>query len=84
MQTRNPARPLRAFWMLWSGLFLSGIGSSLSGFAFGIWVFQETGSTMQFALTNLAFVLPYALLAPIAGTFVDRWDRRRTMIGAGR
>ena len=70
--------------MLWSGLFLSGIGSSLSGFAFGIWVFQETGSTMQFALTNLAFVLPYALLAPIAGTFVDRWDRRRTMIGAGR
>ena len=82
MQTRKPARPLRAFWMLWTGLFLSGIGSSLSSFAFGIWVFQKTGSTMQFALTNLAFVLPYALLAPIAGTFVDRWDRRWTMIGA--
>lgn len=82
MQIRHTARPLRAFWILWSGLFLSGIGSSLSGFAFGVWVFQTTGSTMQFAMTNLAFVLPYALLSPIAGTFVDRWDRRWTMIGA--
>lgn len=82
MQTRNPARSLRAFWILWSVLFLSGIGSSLSAFAFGVWVFQETGSTTQFAVTTFAFVLPYALLAPVAGTFVDRWDRRWTMIGA--
>ncbi len=82
MQIRNPARPLRAFWILWAAMFLSGIGSSLSAFAFGVWVFQKTGSTMQFAVTTFAFVLPYALLAPVAGTFVDRWDRRWTMIGA--
>ncbi|MCB0186524.1 MAG: MFS transporter [Caldilineaceae bacterium] len=63
-------------------MFLSGIGSSLSAFAFGVWVFQKTGSTTQFAVTTFAAVLPYALLAPIAGTFVDRWDRRSTMIGA--
>lgn len=82
MQTHDRSRPSRAFWILWSALFLSEIGSSLSAFAFGVWVFQTTGSTMQFAVTTLAAVLPYALLAPIAGTFVDRWDRRWTMIGA--
>lgn len=82
MQNRDSSRSLRTFWILWASLLLSGIGSSLSGFAFGIWIFQETGSALQFAITSLSFVLPFALLAPIAGTLVDRWDRRLIMIGA--
>lgn len=82
MQSQAHGTPLRAFLTLWLGQLISGLGSSLSGFALGVWIFQTTGSTTQFAITTLTFVLPFALLAPVAGTLVDRWDRRWTMIGA--
>lgn len=71
---------MRRFTLLWLGQLISGFGSSLSGFALGVWIYQQTGSATQFAITTLFYVLPYALLASIAGTLVDRWDRRKTMI----
>lgn len=71
---------MRRFVILWCGQLISGLGSSLSGFALGVWLYQQTGSATQFAITTLFYILPYALLASLAGTLVDRWDRRRTMI----
>lgn len=82
MQPQADGTSLRAFLTLWLGQLLSGLGSSLSGFALGVWILQTTGSTTQFAVTTLTYVLPFALLAPVAGTLVDRWDRRWVMIGA--
>lgn len=79
---QQPRATLRAFKTLWIGQFISGLGSSLSAFAFGVWIFQTTGSATQFAISTFTYVLPFALLAPIAGALVDRWDRRWTMIGA--
>jgi MFS transporter, DHA3 family, macrolide efflux protein len=73
---------MRNFIFLWSGQLLSGLGSSLSGFALGVWIYQQTGSVTQFAITTLFYILPFALLASFAGTLVDRWDRRQTMIWA--
>jgi MFS family permease len=55
-------------------------GSSLTGFALGVWVYQTTGSVTRFALISFFTMLPGILLSPIAGAFVDRWDRRWTMI----
>jgi MFS family permease len=53
----------------------------------GVWIFERTGSATQFALIGLFAVLPRVALSPLAGTIVDRWDRRRAMIvsdaGAG-
>lgn len=57
----------------------SWFGSSLTGFALGVWVYQTTGSVTRFALISFFTMLPGILLAPIAGTLVDRWDRRWTM-----
>lgn len=73
---------MRTFTMLWCGQLISGLGSSLTGFALGIWVYQQTGSAMQFAMTTFSYVLPFAVVASVAGTLVDRWDRRHTLIGA--
>src|SRR5512136_2700250 len=77
----------RAFGAVWFGQVISFIGSGLTSFALGVWVFQKTGDITQYALTSMFFVLPGVLLGPLAGTLVDRWDRRTTMfisdLGAG-
>jgi Na+/melibiose symporter-like transporter len=43
-------------------------------------VYAVTGSTLASAMTMLAAFLPQVLVGTVAGVFVDRWDRRRTMI----
>ncbi len=75
------------FSMIWFGQLVSLVGSGLTSFALGLWVYQSTGSVTQFALIALFTILPRLLLSPLAGVLVDRWDRRWTMIlsdvGAG-
>jgi MFS family permease len=70
----------RTFLIVWSGQVVSLVGSSLTWFGISIWVFLESGSVTQLAVVLLASQLPRILLSPIAGTFVDRWDRRWAMI----
>jgi MFS family permease len=43
-------------------------------------VYAVTGSTLASAMTMLAAFLPQVLVGTVAGVFVDRWHRRRTMI----
>ena len=70
------------FILLWLGQLVSLMGSGLTGFALGVWVYQRTGSLTQFALINLFTSLPGIVFAPFAGALVDRWDRRRVMIAS--
>jgi MFS transporter, DHA3 family, macrolide efflux protein len=73
---------MRAFLTIWSGQFVSLIGSGITSFALDLWVYQQTGSVTQYALIALFNVIPPILMAPIAGVFVDRWDRRSTILGS--
>jgi MFS transporter, DHA3 family, macrolide efflux protein len=75
-------RELRTFLVLWLGQVTSTVGSSLTGFVLGVWVYQLTGSATQFALIAACAVLPGIILSPVAGVIVDRYDRRHVMIGA--
>jgi MFS transporter, DHA3 family, macrolide efflux protein len=76
-----------AFGAVWFGQVISFIGSGLTTFALGVWVLQRTGEITQYALISMFFVLPGVLLGPLAGTLIDRWDRRKAMLisdlGAG-
>jgi MFS family permease len=78
---------MRIFIVVWSGQLVSLVGSGLTSFALGLWVYERTGSVTQFALIGLFTVLPGVVLSPLAGALVDRWDRRWMMIlsdtGAG-
>jgi len=69
-----------AFIMIWAGQVISVIGSDLTGFALGVWVYQRTGSVTQFTLIVICTVAPGILLSPLVGALVDRWDRRSIMI----
>ncbi len=79
MQTRS-ASGMRIFTVIWFGQLISTLGSGLTGFALGVWVYEQTGSVTLFALNMLAFALPNLLVSPLAGALVDRWDRRWVMI----
>ncbi|HEX2924065.1 MAG TPA: MFS transporter [Chloroflexota bacterium] len=71
---------MRLFAMVWLGQSLSAIGSGLTSFALGLWVYQLSGSVTQFALVALCATLPRVILSPLAGPLVDRWNRRTVMI----
>ena len=68
------------FEVVWFGQLISYVGSGLTNFALGVWVYQRTGSVTQFALIAFFAGLPGLLAAPFAGALVDRWDRRLVML----
>jgi len=60
----RPRAALVAFGFMWLGQFVSLVGSGFTRFAFGVWVYRETGSVTQFALIALSAGLPGILLSP--------------------
>ncbi len=75
------------FITIWAGQLVSTLGSALTGFALGVWIYQITGSATLYAITLLVSVVPRILVSPLAGVVADHWDRRLVMIlsdtGAG-
>lgn len=75
-----PPDGLRHFLLMWSGQVISLIGSGLTSFAIGVWVYQETGNVTLFTLIAASSALPAVLLSPIAGVLVDRFDRKWMLV----
>lgn len=73
---------MRTFSIIFAGQAFSLLGSFAVNFALVWWLTAETGSAVVLAYASIAAILPQTLLGPIAGPFIDRWDRRLTMIVA--
>ena len=73
---------LRPFAILWSGQAISLFGSRLVRFTIVWYLTLQTGSATVLAIATIMALLPQVLIAPFAGSYVDRWNRRRTMIAA--
>ncbi|HLA98123.1 MAG TPA: MFS transporter [Anaerolineales bacterium] len=71
---------MRTFFILWVGQLISMLGSGLTAFALGVWIFDQTGKATPFALTVLFASFPRLLLSPLAGSLADRWNRRLVML----
>ncbi len=72
----------RAFANLWLGQLISAMGSSFTLLAASVLVFRETGSTFSVGLMLIATAGPTIVVGLMAGVFVDRYDRKRIMLGA--
>ncbi len=70
----------KIFAVIWSGQLASVLSSSVVGYAIIFWMSLETGSAEVLAIAAIAGMLPQSLLGPLVGVYVDRWDRKRTMI----
>lgn len=71
---------LRTLFIFVFGQFISMMGSSLTGFAMGIWVYSNSGAIMDFAATLVFHRLPGILMLPFAGALADKKDRRHILI----
>ena len=76
----KPNSNYKRFLLLWSGELISAVGSGLTGFGLGVYVFQKPGSAASMALVSLLAFLPTLLLSAPAGVLADRYDRRLLMI----
>jgi len=70
----------RKFLTLWAGDFISSVGSGLTSFGLGVYIFQQTGKASYMALVTLLAFLPSLLLSVPAGVLADRYDRRILMV----
>lgn len=76
----NSGKSFGKFILLWSGEFVSAIGSGLTSFGLGVYVFEQTGKASATALVMLLAFLPSLLLSAPAGVLADRYDRRLLMV----
>jgi DHA3 family macrolide efflux protein-like MFS transporter len=79
---KNQPRSMMPFFVIWSGQAVSLLGSQLVQFALVWWLTDTTGSATVLAGATIVALLPQIFFSPIAGTLVDRWNRRVVMIVA--
>lgn len=70
----------RNFALVWTAGLISITGDWLLIVALPLVIYELTGSTAATAAAVVARIVPRLLLGSVAGIFVDRWDRRRTML----
>lgn len=71
----------RNFSLLWVGQIISQFGDRLNQMALLALTYRfAPGSTTQVATLMAFTIIPVFLIGPVAGVYVDRWDRRRTMV----
>lgn len=70
-------RPFSAFWIAQA---ISLLGDRLNAIALSVLVYGQTGSPLLTGVVLTASMAPNLLVAPFAGVFADRYDRRRLMV----
>jgi MFS family permease len=70
----------RNFSLLWLAWMISLAGDWVLLAALPFYVYIRTGSTLATGVMFMAETLPALLIGPVAGVFVDRWDRRATLV----
>jgi MFS family permease len=72
----------RDFRLMWSGAFVSSIGTWMQKLAQSWLVLQLSGSAFYLGLDNFLGEIPIFLLALVAGVAADRIDRRRLLVAS--
>ena len=73
-------RQNRNFALVWLGSLISMAGDWMLFVALPMHVYQVTGSTLATGAMLATRIAPRLLLGSVAGVFVDRWDRRQTLV----
>src|SRR3712207_2572916 len=72
----------RDFALLWTAGLISLTGEMAMIIALPLHIYNRTDSTLATAAAFAANMIPGIVIGSIAGVFVDRWDRKKTMVWA--
>jgi DHA3 family macrolide efflux protein-like MFS transporter len=80
--TTEPKRPsgMFGFTIVWVGQIISVLASSMTGFGLSIWLYKQTQSATAMGMMQVAYIVPFLVLSPIAGVMVDRYNRKLMMM----
>jgi len=69
-----------SFRIFWSGFAFSSVGDSMTRVALIWFVYQSTGSAKALGLLSVCYTGPILVGGMVAGSLLDRFDRRKVMI----
>lgn len=78
---KTPGLWTKNFTIITLGTVVSKLGSALSGFAIGLLVLDYTKSTFLYAMFLVMYNLPKVIVPALAGPYIDRYSRRKTIYG---
>ena len=70
----------RNYRLFFAGQSLSLVGTWITRIATSWLIYRLTGSALLLGVIGFCGQIPTLFLAPVAGVFVDRWDRHRVLI----
>lgn len=75
-----PSQSFNSFTFILIAQSIAILGSTITAYGLGIWLYEEVGSVTIYALIAFANVMPVVLLSPLAGTVVDRVNRKLAIV----
>ena len=73
-------KTLKKYIILWLSQSVSGLGSSMTGFALVLWAYGQSNSAMSVSMMSFCNYVPYVILSLFAGVFVDRHNKKSIML----
>lgn len=70
----------RPFVLLWAAQLVSNLGTQVSLYALGLWLYQRQEQLATFAAVAIAVQLAKLLVLPVLGRRLALWPRRRVML----
>ena len=82
MNKLSTIKELKSFLLLWFSQTVSELGTAMTNYALVIWAYQKTGMASSVTMLTFCMFLPTILFRFIAGTFVDRRNKKKIMLTA--
>ncbi|MBM5808284.1 MAG: MFS transporter, partial [Cyanobacteria bacterium M_surface_9_m1_291] len=70
----------RPFVLLWAAQLVSNLGTQVSLYALGLWLYQRQEQLATFAAVAIAVQLAKLLVLPLLGRRLALWPRRQVML----
>ncbi len=73
-------KSFKKYIILWLSQSVSGLGSSMTGFALVLWAYGQSRSAMSVSMMSFCNYVPYVILSLFVGSFIDRHNKKTIML----